>query len=84
MRISWIKNQSDKKSFRLIQNFGAAVYELTDPEEIDKTIENLRKEEEYNTFIISNELAGFSENIIKKYKSDENISIIIAPNKTKL
>ena len=35
----------------------------------------------YKTIILSNEIASFSEDIIKKYNSIENISIIIAPKK---
>lgn len=83
MKISWIKNKEDKQSFSVIQNLGGTVYELDDPEKVDQTIENLYKKENYNTIIISNELAGFSEDIIKKYQNDEQIRIIIAPNKNK-
>lgn len=34
-----------------------------------------------DTIIVTNEVASFSEDIIKKYNKDESISIIIAPNK---
>ena len=37
--------------------------------------------DDYKTIWITNELAGFSEDIIKKYKRNNSINIIIAPNK---
>lgn len=77
----WIKNKQDKQSFQWIQTLGGNVYELEDPEKVDQMIENLYKKEECHTVILSNELAGFSEDIIKKYQFDEKIRIIIAPVK---
>lgn len=34
-----------------------------------------------DTIILTNEVASFSEDIIKKYNKNENINIIITPNK---
>ncbi len=34
-----------------------------------------------DTIVITSEVAGFSEDIIKKYHKNEDIRIIIAPNK---
>jgi hypothetical protein len=34
-----------------------------------------------NTIIITNEVASFSSDIIKKYNKKEDINIIITPNK---
>lgn len=34
-----------------------------------------------DTIIVTNEVAGFSEDIIKKYNKNKSINIIIAPNK---
>ena len=81
MKISWIKNKQDEKSFEFIKSFGGNVYEIEEPEEIDIFIDKLCKEENCKTIIISNELAGFSEDIIKKYKNNTHINIIIAPSK---
>lgn len=81
MKISWIKNKDDKQSFKLIESLGGAVYKLDDPEKVDKMIECLyeKEKEKYNTIIISKELSAFSGDIIKKYKSDDSVRIIIAP-----
>ena len=80
MKISWIKYEKDNKSFKIPELLGYDVVKLINPEETDKTIEQLIKNE-YKTVILSNEIAGFSQNIIKKYKNDENINIIIARGK---
>ena len=83
MAISWIKSSKDNKSFKLFKNLGMYVYEIDDLEKIDEKINELVKQN-YNTIVISNEVAGFSQDIIKKYNKTENINIIIAPchNKT--
>ena len=36
---------------------------------------------QYDTIVISNEVAGFSEDIIKKYKNNKNVKIVISFNK---
>ena len=35
----------------------------------------------YDTIVISNEVAGFSEDIIKKYQKSKNIKIVISLDK---
>jgi len=35
----------------------------------------------YNMIVLSNEIAGFSEDIIKKYQKNKDINIIISPRK---
>lgn len=80
MRISWIKYENDKQSFKMPEALGFNVLNLKDPEETDKTINELIKQN-YKTVILSNEIAGFSEDIIKKYGKDRNINIIIASRK---
>lgn len=80
MKLSWIKYEKDAKSFRLPEALGFDVFKLQDLEETDKTIKNLIKQE-YDTIIISNEVAGFSENIIKKYQKDKDIKIVISLDK---
>lgn len=80
MKISWLKAKKDEKSFRFLKNMGMDVYELEDLERTDEKISEL-VENKYNTIVISNEVAGFSQDIIKKYVKDENINIIISKNK---
>ena len=81
LKISWIKTKADKISFEWIKSFGGNVYELENPEEVDQLMTQLQEKENCKTFILSNELAGFSEDMIKKYQEDENINIIIASRK---
>ena len=80
MGISWLKSSRDNKSFKLFKGLGMDVYEIEDLEKTDEKIKEL-VEQKYNTIIISNEIASFSEDIIKKYSKTENINIIIAPGK---
>lgn len=80
MKISWLKSKNDRKSFKIQQHIGFDVYEIEDLELTDKKIDELVKSR-YNTIVLSNEVAGFSSSIIKKYKNDDSINIIIARNK---
>lgn len=80
MKISWIKEQNDNKNFKVAEKMGMSVYKLENPEEVDKLMEDLVKQDFY-TIILSNQLAGFSEDIIKKYKNDKQINIIIGTRK---
>ena len=83
MAISWIKSSNDKKSFKVFKNLGMDVYELDDLEKIDEKIKEL-VQQKYDTIVISNEVAGFSGDLIKKYTKSENINIIIAPGHNKI
>lgn len=78
MKIAWIKQENDKQNFRMVEKLGIPIERIQDPEQIDEIIENLRQNHK-DTIIISNELAGFSQDIIKKYQKDEEIKIIIGP-----
>ena len=80
MKVSWIKYEKDNKSFRLPQALGLDVFPLSDLEKTDETMRNLIKQD-YDTIILSNEVAGFSEDIIKKYKNNKNVKIVISFNK---
>ena len=80
MKISWIKDEKDNKNFRIAERLGMPVYRLNNPEEIDKTMENLISKN-CKTIVLSNEIAGFSEDIVKKYKNSTNVNIIISPRK---
>lgn len=77
MKISFIKYEKEN-NFIIPKAFGINVEEIKEPEQVDEKIKQL-KEEKYTTIIISNELASFSENIVKKYKNDNSINIIITP-----
>lgn len=78
--MSWLKYKEDNSSFRFFKNIGMDVYEIEDLEQTDMKLQELVKND-YRTIIISNEVAGFSEDIIKKYAKDSEVNIIIAPNK---
>ena len=80
MKITWIKKEGDNKNFKLFEKIGFNVVNLKNPEEVDIELENLINSK-YNTFILTNEIAGFSEDIIKKYMNNEKINIIIAKRK---
>ncbi len=80
MAISWLKSSKDNKSFRIFKGLGMDVYDIEDLEQTDKKIKEL-VEQKYNTIVLSNEVASFSEDIIKKYNRTNNINIIIAPGK---
>ena len=81
MKISWIKQENDNKNFAIAERLGLGVYRLSNPEEVDKKMEDLIKNQNCRNIILSNEVAGFSEDIIKKYKTDKNINIFISPRK---
>ena len=80
MRFSCIRDKEDRDSFRFFQEIGMNVYELEDLERTDEAISRLIKDN-YTTIFLSNEVAGFSEDIIKKYQSNSDVNIIIAPSK---
>ena len=81
MKISWIKAENDNYSFKLFKGLGFDVFEIENPEETDQKLKELL-DKNYDTIVISNELAAFSEDIIKKYNKKETINIIITPTKT--
>ena len=80
MKISWIKDEKDNKNFAIAERLGMDVHRITNPEEVDRTMEDLVRRN-CNTIVLSNEIAGFSEDIIKKYKNNKEINIIISPRK---
>ena len=80
MKVSWIKYEKDKESFRIPEALGFDVFKLVDPEQTDEKIKELMKQE-YRMIVVSNEIAGFSEDIITKYNRDKNVNIIIANSK---
>ena len=80
MKISLIKAKTDLESFKIFKGLGFNVVEMEDLDQTDKQIEKLLKEH-YKTIIITNEVAGFSGDIITKYKNAEDVNIIIASNR---
>lgn len=80
MKMSWIKYEKDARSFRLPEALGFDVFKLQDLEQTDSTIKDLIKQD-YDTIILSNEVAGFSEDIIKRYQKDKDIKIVISLDK---
>lgn len=78
MKISWVKYQEDTDKFKLPERLGFDVYKINDLEKTDDKINELINNN-YKTLIISNEVASFSQDIIKKYDTDKDIRIIIAP-----
>ena len=80
MKISWIKSENDNRNFAIAERLGMRVYRLSNPEQIDKTMENLINQN-CKTIILSNELAGFSEDIIRKYRNNKDVNIIISPRR---
>ena len=82
MRVSFIKFKQDKNSFKTWKGLGFEVIELEDLEQTDTEIKNLIRNQ-YDTIVVTTQVAGFSEDIFKKYKNNENIRIVITPNKRK-
>ena len=71
VKVAWVKQQTDKKNFRLQENMGWEVLKIQDVEETDQKLEELIQKQ-YDTIIISNELSYFSEDIIRKYQKGIN------------
>ena len=80
MKMSWIKYEKDEKSFNVPERLGFDVFKLEDPEKTDKKLEELINRR-YDVIILTNEIASFSQNIVKKYNHSRDVSIIIARNK---
>ena len=80
MKISWIKYEKDDLSFKIPEKLGFDVFKLVEPEQADSKIKELINKR-YDTIILTNEIVGFSEDIVKKYSKDRNINIIIARDK---
>lgn len=80
MKISWLKTNNDKESFKLFEKLGFDVYSLDEPDDTDKKIGELINNN-CKTIILSNEIASFSKDIITKYINRDDVSIIIASGK---
>lgn len=80
MKFSWIKYEKDNENFKIPERLGFDVFRIKNPEQVDLKIEQL-VQNKYDTIILSNELASFSSDIIKKYTKDRGVKIIISRNK---
>ena len=80
MKFVMLKGCNDKKSFRVFETLGAEVEQIEDLEKTDDKIKELVCRN-YRTIVMTNEVASFSESIIKKYNKAEDIKIIITPSK---
>ena len=80
IKISCLKYTKDDKNFKVLKAFGVDVFELDNLEQTDNEIKKLI-DKNYNTIILSNEVAGFSEDIMTKYNKLKNVNIIIARDK---
>lgn len=81
MKITMLKGSNDKKSFKFFETMGVEIHQIQDLDKTDKKIKELI-DKNYTTIILTNEVAGFSENIIKKYRKTNDIKIVIAPPKS--
>jgi len=78
MKISLLKSANDEYKFKLFEQLGFDVYKIQDLEQTDLKLNELINKK-YNTIVVSNEVASFSEDIIKKYNKMQNVNIIITP-----
>ena len=83
MKVTWLRSKNDNESFKMLKNLGFEVYNIDEPEETDKKIEDL-VDNDYKVIVLSNEIASFSSDIITKYQNQDEISIVIAPSKSKI
>ena len=76
MKISWLKLDNDNKSFKIPTSFGMDVFSVNSTENVDNKIDELISNN-YNTIVISKEVAGFSQKINNEYLKNKNVEIII-------
>ena len=78
MKFSYICSKNDNLNYNIFKAIGIKICRLDDLEKTDEVILKLLNEK-YNTILLSNEVASFSEDLIKKYRKSDNIKIIITP-----
>jgi vacuolar-type H+-ATPase subunit F/Vma7 len=79
MKVSFIKFKDDKDRYKIAKMVGMDVFELDSPEDVDKQIQELEKQN-YRTIFIPDSLASFSDEIVSKYKYNDSLKIIITPS----
>ena len=77
MKISWLRAANDTESFKFFKNMGLDVFEVQDLDKTDEKIKELVNNK-YETIILSDAIAANSADIIRKYKKDDYINIVIA------
>ena len=80
MKISWLKLENDSKNFSIPTNLGMDVFSVNNTENVDNKIDELIKSN-YNTIIVSNDVAGLSEKINKEYLYNKNVNIVISKDR---
>lgn len=80
LKISWIKYEKDDVNFIIPERLGMKVEKLENPEEVDNKMKELINQN-YKTIILSNEIAGFSNDIIRKYQNNSEVNIVISTRK---
>lgn len=78
--ISWLKLDNDNKNFRIPANLGMDVFSVNSTENVDNKIDELIRKN-YNTIIVSNDVAGLSEKINKEYLYNKNVNIVISKDR---
>ena len=80
MRISWLKLDNDNKSFKIPTSFGMDVFSVNSTENVDNKIDELIRKN-YNTIIVSNDVAGLSEKNNKENLYNKNVNIVISKDR---
>ena len=80
MKISWLKLDNDNKNFKIPTSFGMDVFSVNSTENADNKIDELIRKN-YNTIIVSNDVAWLSEKINKEYLYNKNVNIVISKDR---
>ena len=80
MKISWLKLDNDNNNFKIPTSFGMDVFSVNSTENVDNKIDELIRKN-YNTIIVSNDVAGLSEKINKEYLYNKNVNIVISKDR---
>ena len=80
MKIWWLKLDNDNKNFKIPTSFGMDVFSVNSTENVDNKIDELIRKN-YNTIIVSNDVAGLSEKINKEYLYNKNVNIVISKDR---
>ena len=80
MSMAVLKFKNDNKIFKFFEIIGADVRTINDLEQTDNSIQELVNNN-YTTIFLTNEVAGFSESIVKQYNKTKKVHFIIIPTK---
>ena len=59
MKITWMKGQNDKDSFKMFERMGMDICKIEDLETTDEKLKELINQK-YTRIVMTNEVAGFS------------------------